>query len=305
MLMESEICQDYVSGLSIKSIQNKYSISKHKVNKILKENNITKKLPGTIPLSENLIEKCKELYLEGISTTKIAKLLNINDCTIARHLKKQSIILTPNENKRKYALRENLLDTIDTQEKAYFLGFMWSDGNVSKRKNNFKISLNIKDKDILYKFAEMFYIDQPMVDISKNTASLRIYSKKLTDRLINLGCTPAKSFTCKYPELNDELDRHFIRGLFDGDGCIYINKTRILVDYTGNEFLCRTLIDKIKLLGIENIYTYKRHKDRQNNIISFRINKKKHVKLFLDYIYDNNSICLTRKYEKYMLAKQL
>ena len=60
-------------------------------------------------------------------------------------------------------------------------------------------------------------------------------AKKIFKDLIKLGVTPRKSLTLKFPTfLNEDLMRHFIRGYFDGDGCIWDGKRqkRIVKDKT-------------------------------------------------------------------------
>ena len=47
---------------------------------------------------------------------------------------------------------EHSFDVIDTEEKAYWLGFLYADGNVSNTKNEVGITLQSSDIKHLYKF---------------------------------------------------------------------------------------------------------------------------------------------------------
>ena len=48
----------------------------------------------------------------------------------------------------------------------------------------------------------------------------------MKDDLYNLGINPNKTMIVKYPNIPKELEHHFMRGVFDGDGCISIHKRR-------------------------------------------------------------------------------
>ena len=88
--------------------------------------------------------------------------------------------------------------------------------------------------------------------------------------------------------------------VFDGDGCIAQRKgtDTYLVDFTGTEEVCNSIIDIIPD-NIDYIYRYKRHPNRINNIVSFRIGAHHNVNEFLTYIYKDAKIYLDRKYNKY------
>lgn len=48
--------------------------------------------------------------------------------------------------------------------------------------------------------------------------TIQIGSKKLYEKLLKLGFTPNKSLTLVFPNIPDNVLRHFLRGYFDGDG---------------------------------------------------------------------------------------
>jgi len=52
-----------------------------------------------------------------------------------------------------------------------------------------------------------------------------INNEKLYDNLVNLGLTPNKSLTMQFPNVPDEFVRHFIRGCWDGDGSVFVDKS--------------------------------------------------------------------------------
>lgn len=207
---------------------------------------------------------------------------------------------------RAYRLNEERFLSVSDEETAYWLGFLFADGSVVN--NVLKIGLSAKDEDHLYKLREFLGSNQPLyAQKSKNICTLAIGSKKLVDNLVSLGCTPRKTFTLTYPrEMPKHLDKHFIRGLFDGDGSIGIydridNRKTTTYFYKELKFrLCGTksilLSIQVRLeeeLGI--ITSVKPFK----NIYMLYINRFPDVKKSLDYLYGNATIYLTRKHKQH------
>lgn len=123
------------------------------------------------------------------------------------------------EKKKWWNFNEDYFEKIDTEDKAYFLGFIVADGCVSSKTNN--ICITQKEIEILYKFRS--YINSKAnVYTSKvrNISYLHISSSKTKKDLENLGITSKKSRVVKYPKIQENLQNHFMRGVFDGDGCI-------------------------------------------------------------------------------------
>lgn len=132
--------------------------------------------------------------------------------------------------KRKF-YNENFFEKIDSEEKAYFLGFISADGAIinDPKKHRYKVVIKLHEKDysILEKLIES--IDGEMEiwkSKTKDTAEVGFSGKKIIKDLENLGLHQNKTFTIKYPEIDEKLERHFLRGYFDGDGCIRVSKDK-------------------------------------------------------------------------------
>lgn len=113
------------------------------------------------------------------------------------------------------------LQLIDNEDKAYLLGLFYADGSLGTAQVQSRISLSIKDKDLILHLKAIFPFFHIHYDrITK--IELGCYLKKFEEDLINNGCLPRKSFENRYdlhlPDISYELLRHFIRGYFDGDG---------------------------------------------------------------------------------------
>jgi hypothetical protein len=125
---------------------------------------------------------------------------------------------------RKYKYNDSYFKIIDDKEKAYFLGLLYSDGSVSDRR--MIIGLQERDIDILEKFKEKLDYDGPIrIYESKNVnyqrnAILQICSREMVRDLTTHGCHYRKTYSLQFPNIDVSLYSHFIRGLFDGDGCI-------------------------------------------------------------------------------------
>ena len=205
---------------------------------------------------------------------------------------------------------ENVFDSIDTEEKAYWLGFIFADGTISssplreeaKTQYQFELSLSVKDLDHLEKFAKFIEYKQPLYQ-DEVRCRLSLYSKHLWNVLNVNGCTPQKSLTLKFPKIelfkSEELVFHFIRGYWDGDGCLtWSDKghTRPEVSVLGTDEMLNPIISyicsKIPTLHIN-------HPDKQSIIKYFSLYGKDAYESMCK-LYKNSTIYLSRKYKKFL-----
>lgn len=99
-----------------------------------------------------------EKYNAGISGIEIAKKLNVKPYVIYRILNKHNVKTRSNKvNSRKFYCDENSFSEINSEESAYWLGFMYADGYVTKE-GYVGLALSIIDKDHLEKFNNFFEI---------------------------------------------------------------------------------------------------------------------------------------------------
>ena len=116
----------------------------------------------------------------------------------------------------------HIFDSIDNEEKAYWLGFLFADGYVSLKTNLIELSLQLNDKNHLEKF-KLFISAKQNITEDSFRCRITISNKHLKETLINLGCTPQKSNNIRFPKIDKNLYPYFIRGYFDGDGSISRN----------------------------------------------------------------------------------
>lgn|SRR5574344_1921163 len=255
-------------------------------------------------------KKAEKMFLLGKNYTEISKELNVGRKTVSNYIRKNGHD-TPKKYhrnvvpKRKYSFKEDIFETIDSEEKAYWLGFLYADGCVSQFKNDIELALQEEDEKHLIKFKEFLNANYPIKTKSRKLnnknyyqKSIRVTSPKTKQDLINKLCIPNKTLVLKYPESNivpKIYDRHFIRGYFDGDGHIgYKNNGKQLgLEIVGTESFLS------KLVSVSNIdinmydFTPKRSVKRLS-ATGAKANS------FFDYIYKDASVYLERKYNRYV-----
>ena len=240
-------------------------------------------------------EKGKEMYLNGVSTINISKTLNISRSRFSTWLKNEGVNVSVCPQRKK--INENIFKIIDTEEKAYWLGFLYADGYVGLTDNRVELALQLSDTNHIEKFKTFLNSD---CKISTNTyrSRLLIKNKVIKSSLINLGCTPQKSLTLKFPtyeKVPKELIRHFIRGYFDGDGSLCVTEKTRSIDVLGTyDFLYQLCLES----GIDTSKIYV-SKSKSNKVFRIVLGSRIDLYNFSKYIYDDCNIYLDRKYEKF------
>lgn len=263
--------------------------------RLFKNNNVFKS-----PFVNIDIEKAKIVYNKTKDLFKTASILGVNVTTLRR----QFILNNVKIYNRKYTLNENYFEKIDSPEKAYFLGFLYADG--CNTRSGLSISLNIEDGYIIERFKRSIGTDRPISTVTfkkenhKPQNSLQITSKKISKDLTNLGCVPAKSLILKFPtekQVPNHLIHHFIRGYFDGDGCIYlVPKKRLVFNVVGSfdvVFGIKTILEKECNLTNVKILA-------KGNVSSVSYGSNSQIDNIYNYLYkDCDDLYLTRKKEKF------
>lgn len=319
-IRDESACLLYEEGMKITEIASKLKINRHTVTDILKRNNVYKynlREPIQSDSKKERNESIVKLYKEGLSMRNVAKELNVSTSTVCNVLKHLNEEARPAHNKghgkgtsknRKYLFDLDAFKKIDTEEKAYWLGFLYADGYVALR-GVISLCLQEQDKNHLEKFKHFIGANDLNLKYKKDTKSysINLCSVEMSDDLANLGCNQKKSLTLKFPteeQVPNHLIHHFMRGYFDGDGCIYINKKNnhhhICFSVLGtHDFL--NYYEENLLNGIGRKNPTKRlhqgHWDDNTENINYG-GKQQVIKIF-NYLYKDATIYLERKYEKF------
>ena len=213
---------------------------------------------------------------------------------------------------KKANIKSDIFDNIDTEEKAYWLGFIYADGNISDMESylrksgkyvyRMEVSLKADDIDHLNKLKRFLGYEKE-IKISKvgdRSERCRLYfnDKHMWHTLNNIGCTPVKSLTLKFPELSvfkdKELIRHFIRGYVDGDGCIsYCDKEH-------KAMTLRILGTKHFLENMQNNMPLEKNNKipKKENIYELTFQRARGIYV-CNFLYKNCTVYLERKLNRY------
>lgn len=299
-----ELVRLYNEGNSFKTIQKLTGHPPTSTRRLFKEHGIKSRSTKT---DDELEAKLIQEYTnDNVSSEFLAKKYQIDPCTVCRILKRNGVEIKGAEHfNRQYECDSDLFKEIDSQEKAYFLGFMFADGNVKKTKSSMKIELSKKDRDIIDKFNNMIYNGKFNLIEDEKYIRIDFYNVKMTADIIRHGCVPDKTFKLSFPKtVPTHLVRHFIRGLNDGDGCISFTNERVRTIITGYKPFLIEIGDFIKqeLKIASNIRDITKCKSKDVGEISFT--RHRDVLIFLDWLYKDSTIHLDRKYEIYKQAKE-
>lgn len=254
-----------------------------------------------------------KLYQSGQSTYKIADELNSHPQIIRTWLIKNNIPRRSlSHAAQEWKLNEHYFDKIDTEDKAYFLGLLYADGCITL--NTVSISLIETDRQILEAFSKALNSNKPLQYVIKEgnrkpQYTLSITNQQIIKSLNKLGITPRKSFTCKFPKnLPKSLVRHFIRGIFDGDGNIYkklrykSNRPNPHMSYSfsivGTKNVIQTIqniVSKQCKIKKNKLYNPKHMKGKNCYIMTYYT--KDELLKIRNYLYKDSNFYLKRKHK--------
>lgn len=250
------------------------------------------------------------MYESGLSQREIAVKFNVSTGCIESIFKKMDFKV----REFSFYKDEQFFEKIDSEAKSYFLGLIYADGWVDKR-GSFGIVLQEEDKYILEEFRSRIKYEGLLRNVGrkkehhKDRYRLDIQSVKITKDLNSLGVIPNKSLILKFPTnkmVPHKFMKHFLRGYFDGDGCVtfkkYTNKNNeikkmLACGITGSKDFCDGFCSFIK----ENLnINFKNRCDNRSPAHSATTGNRQAL-IFLDYIYSNCSknFLLKRKYDKF------
>lgn len=212
----------------------------------------------------------------------------------------------------------NFFKKIDTEQKAYILGFLASDGHVNSKNNNIKIVLNYQDFDILEKIAKEMQYNGPIrfkdvvtklpsgKQCESKICELIICNKELVNDLLKIGLNDRKTydFNFDFSLIPQNLQRHFLRGYFDGDGTCNITrgpskKIQYGISCTGNTQILNSIKDILLQFFPDVKISLKSNRNYKNYTSILLIERKRDFKKIIQFFYRDSNIFLDRKYKRY------
>lgn len=305
------IVKMFLNGYRIIDIANEFGVADSWICKILDKNDVEH---HKIKISTDRYEDVVAMYRNGNTIEYIANYFNVSESLIGLILHSCNVdINKPKDYVRIYKFNENYFDNVDIPNKAYILGFLYADGCNHSDRNCITLSLQDVDKEILEKMNKELENEKPLYfyENSKynnkwhDTYTICLFSEHMSNVLSNKGCTPRKSLTLKFPDwLQQELIRHFVRGYFDGDGCVYYDEKRhrCQASIVSSKFFCDGLSGLMRELGLKHSIEHANHNNENTRTICVCGNKS--CLDFLSWIYDDADLYLERKYQKYKNFKE-
>lgn len=255
---------------------------------------------------------------QGFSVTKVAETLEMTKATVRKVLLSENILIRTQSEQQLLmngsgSLKHDAFDTF-TEESMYWIGFIYADGYVYSKNGRYLITIDLstRDRKHLEKFKFFLSAGVSVIDSVRKkgnktyyTSSITISSKKLFDRLTELGFTNNKTYDAKvHKSLIHESA--FWRGVFDGDGWISNSHTReynyCWVGLCGTLDTLQAYIDFIKDKITTKVETPRHKKGTKNNYETAFVNKI--GKKVLDLLYKDATVYLDRKYKTYLEMTQ-
>lgn len=214
---------------------------------------------------------------------------------------------------RKYDKDESFFEKIDTEEKAYSLGFIVADGNININNGLIKIDQKTENDDVLEKIKDALHYSNTLKHYHQKThfnnikydsymSRLNISSRKMVQDILKYGITENKSntLTINFNLIPKKYYRDLIRRLLDGDGCISISDKAWNVNFTSSS----NMINQINMIITEefkDITTYIYHRNPKNmDNATLLIRNKKSIVQVLNWLYKDSKIYQNIKYSKYL-----
>lgn len=269
-----------------------------------------------------MIQKYEEAYQyllnNNISLVKLCEMFHIGRGHFTKQIKELGFEVHNYQNES--CIDESIFEQIDTEEKAYWLGFLYADGYVAKDGFTVSVSLKEEDRNHLYKFKRFLnvpnkvgfkkvYLHNKNTGETKEypTATFSINRKKIHEDLIAKGCVPQKTFNLKFPSediLPKDLVHHFVRGFVDGDGWVGIGIQSRGARFSRLNITCASidfLNDLVDAMGWEHRAI---HSKQNSKAVQMEWGSYKTFEMLKD-MYEDATVYLDRKYQKYLELKEI
>lgn len=308
---QNRIIQLYTNNnLSIMQIAKQTHHKTQTVSKVLHNNGIEVNLGlrKYVPTEEE-VRIVREIIENHQSYKDAAKAINRDIVIVKRIVNEHNIIYDYRPYNKN--LRHDYFSNIDSAEKAWLVGFLFTDGSVRKVGNSYQIrlSIQIQDEEIIDKIKSWLCIDtKTKYDHrpGKECCGIEIVSKQMFDDLSKYGIVPNKTYitdTLYFDKIPKEFQRDYIRGLFDGDGGISFtgNIYEVSCDFSSHFY---KTVEEFQLIidnYINKLNHNKIYEDDSKSRCAWR--GRQQVLKILSYLYDGSTVYLKRKYDKYLWIK--
>ena len=201
-------------------------------------------------------------------------------------------------NKRRYSFNENYFEKIDSWEKAYWLGWIWSDGSINLTSRTLRFNLQKRDSRILEALRDSLESNYPLTTKKNNEFEYTCFSvgsPKMIDDLMHLNVKPNKTICQNIPNINEEFMDGFLLGIFDGDGSVYkAGRGYTRISFSGTK-ACMIFIRNFLMRKLNISIPEVREVIHTCLFARLDIQAQKDVKLVYEFLYKRAEIMLKRK----------
>jgi len=291
---KDEIIQLFNDGVQPEDISRDLLICSESIRNILRNEGYEVR-SIRVDFEKDYGEEIEEYYHRGYGCTQLSKKFDTCDSHILEILNRRNI--ETGKYQLHYSFNKNYLDNIDKPEKAYYIGYFIGDGC----NRTTTATITSIDKHILEDMTKLFESDiplgviEPKNDRCKYQYRFSLYSTHLCKQLLKYSCHPNKTFSTFLPTIRHDLYRHLFRGLLDAEGSICRSTSGWYASLCGNTVFmdqCQKFVEK-ELEICSHLYPC-------GNIILLRIYRKNDILKFLNWIYQDSTIHMNRKYDKYI-----
>jgi hypothetical protein len=307
----------YASGASCAEVGRVFNVSQGTVGRIARRAGVGRSVgEGHLlrwKLSADKQRRIADLHCEGVSTAEIMRRADVGRYAVKQVLKQRGE--APRESgsySRRYSVDLDFFREIDTEEKAYTLGFIAADGCVHG--NTLIICIQRNDEAVIRAMRAAMQSEHPVRQIAprhtkKNTgpqSDFRVCARELVRDLQRHKITERKSLTLEFPDtVPNHLIRHFVRGWFDGDGCVAAYPERGKFTFMGvgsGLFLARLREVVLENTGVDTLV----RKAKNKNLSLWSARGGIHgAAAFTRWLYDDATIYLERKYQKHLIGQEI
>ena len=221
---DRKIIELYASGMFQSEIAERTGLSQRGVGKILKKHGAPS---NQRRISEEEKDLVATLYQSGKSSREIGRELHIDYTSACRILRDRGI---ERRTRRKWFFDEAFFQRSDDRV-AYWMGFLMADGNLSRVGNTWTLSLalNSVDRHSLECLCQDLNLSCDVLSTrtyrkTRQLVTLELTHRSLQDWLLPWGIIPRKSYNFVEPTIPLERYPGFLRGWFDGDGSVRMDK---------------------------------------------------------------------------------
>lgn len=265
----------------------------------------------THPLADIVISG----YTSGMSVYALCKKYNIAQSTVNKILDENYIPRVSQARRLNPSLKENYFEIVDSAEKAYWIGWLLTDGSIGDNGNSLEMTLVSGDADVLDLLQQDLCIEGHVKPFQGEYTRFALGSKKICEDLSKYGVVKNKTLNLKFPKnIPVEFEAHLLRGMFEGDGGLtagmatrfykhrgkYYTKPYRELSFTGTYDMCQGFHDKLQ----EHIGFTTKNIGRNHSIYRVRWSNLDEVLSILEFLYkDCGDHKLNRKYELFQRMK--